>query len=178
MQKIAIIGAHGTGKTQLCRKLWGYCNRMQKPAEMVDEVVRICPLPIHQNQTAATALWIICQQIAFELEAENKNPEFIICDRSVIDPLVYLHCVNPDAVNINVMEFAENYSKTYDKIYLIKPINRKIDEDGYRNTDIAYQFAINAVFQDWLAGRCHFLDASQVFDDDDDGKLCKFITGV
>lgn len=176
MQKIAIIGAHGVGKTELCGKLLRYCKCHNKRSELVKEVVRTCPFPIHEKQSIETTLWIICTQIALELEAEKKHPDFVVCDRSILDPIVYLLSANQNEVNQDVVEFAEKYSKSYDKLYLVKPSNSIMTEDGFRNTDPEFQYSIHAIFTQWLVGRCQIIDQNEIFNDVDDN-LCKRILG-
>jgi nicotinamide riboside kinase len=176
MMKVAVVGAHGVGKTELSNALWSYCNRIGRTAEMVHEVARDCPLPIGDQQTIASTLWICCHQIERELEAEHRQPDYVICDRCILDPIVYLLAYKPDEVYPEVVEFCEHYSKTYDKMVLVRPSNKPIRPDEFRNTDKEEQYMIDNIFTNWVVGRCQLVDSDTIFGSQLD-QLCKQILG-
>lgn len=162
-KKIAIVGAHGVGKTVLCKALHEYANSIEKKNELVSEVVRRCPLKLHEGQTLSTTYWITCAQIQAELEAENKDPEYIFCDRSVFDPLMYHIYWFGDTWIDNLLKVAEEYGKTYDRIYLILPSKKEIEPDGFRSTDKAFQAGVNSLFMSYLSGRCGYVESDEIF---------------
>ena len=164
-KKIAIVGAHGVGKSTLCQALHEYAQSLGKTSELVGEVVRRCPLKIHDQQTIETTYWITCSQIIAELEAQNKEPDYIFCDRSVYDPIMYHQHWYPGLYSgtDEIFEMADVFARSYDRIYLIIPAKKKIEPDGFRSTDKAFQDSVHKIFCDCLAGRCGWIESDEIF---------------
>lgn len=173
MKKIAIVGAHGVGKSILSHALSDYCKSLGKKTELISEVVRRCPLKIHEGQTLQATYWITCSQLQQEIEAENRQPDYIICDRSVFDPLMYHKYWFQDESVDDLLRVVEGFSRTYDRIYLITPSKKAIEPDGFRSTDKAFQGAVNILFMSYLSGRCGYINSEEIFSYSQ--KLCKRI---
>ena len=163
MRKIAVVGAHGVGKTTLCKGLCRECKRSGFTYELVEEVARSCPLPIGPDQGLEATLWILAEQIKREMEATLKKPDFIICDRSALDPLVYLIVSNQEALPTYLIDFCDAYSMNYEDMYLVRPSSLEIKDDGFRNTDKTFQLAINGMFTSWVARTAKFINADEIF---------------
>jgi len=178
MKKIAVVGAHGTGKTTLCCNLMARCQDNQFCVEMIPEIIRMCPLPIHEEQTIESTLWIACRQIELELEAEHRSPDFLICDRTAIDPLVYLWAYHPNEhLDDHMAGFIEDYFRvSYGEIYLVRPSEKKIDNDEFRLMDKEFQYRVHDIFAYWLGGHYTNVDSDDIFGENTD-KLCKKILG-
>jgi len=176
MKKIAIVGAHGVGKTTLVNCLADFTRKKLHPTEIVSEVVRQCPFPIHEGQTMDSTTWIVCSQILAELKAALTCPTYIFCDRSVYDPLVYLLYAKPEIFSQELMEFVESYARTYDKIFLIRPSQKEIVEDGFRSKDKEFQYGINSIFTSWILGKCTILESKEIFEGNNTN-LCAHILG-
>jgi nicotinamide riboside kinase len=162
MKKIAILGAHSVGKTELCNRLVAYCEANNLSVQQVDDVSRECCLTLGEHQTIAETLWLCCRQIQREIEAEIDQPAYVICDRCVLDPIVYLLAYKPDDVYPEVVEFFEHYSKGYDKMVLVRPANTPIRPDEFRKTDRELQYMIDNIFINWIVGRCMILDSETI----------------
>lgn len=174
MKKIAIVGSHGVGKSILSQHLMTYLHKNNLKAKLVSEIVRACPLPIHGGQTPETTLWIVAAQLKAELEACNEKVDYVICDRSAFDPLVY-HCYfSLETLNQKLCDFTEDYLKTYDKLVLVRPSNKAIEADGFRDTNKMTQYEINDIFTSWIVGKCHIIESNEIFETDID-KLCEWI---
>jgi GTPase SAR1 family protein len=165
MKKIAIVGTQGVGKTILSKGLCTYARNNGKTARLVSECVRDCPLPIHEGQGIDTTYWILARQIQAEMEATVDHPDYIICDRSVMDPLVYLLYNEPmlDRLSDELFSFAWKIAESYDKIFLIRPCIREITPDRFRSTDKEYQYCIHSLFMATMVGHCQIIDTKNIF---------------
>lgn len=172
MKKLAIIGAHGVGKKDLCNLLCQMCTQKNITTKIVPDPVGSCPFPLHDKQTISGTLWLCCKQIHLELEREQDNPDLVVCTRSVIDPLVYLLANKPEDVNSDLVTFAESYLKTYDVIYLLKPSSKVSTEDKIEDKE--YQYIIHSIFSNWIVDKCTIID-SEILKTEKVNDLCKNI---
>lgn len=149
--KIGIIGAHGTGKTRFALKMAADLKEAY-PGEqvgIVSEVVRDCPYPVNRDTTWIAQQWIWHMQFIRELEAEGKN-EIIVCDRTVLDSLVYSYVAGlTDWVHANLWDAVE-WMKTYDVVYFLRPGDVPPSDDGFRDVDLAWQKEVDHVFAAWI----------------------------
>ena len=147
--KIAVIGTHSTGKTCLTSKMFAYASKNGINAHYIQEVARSCPLPINDGFTTEAATWIMSKQIALEIEARAKKPDFIICDRSCFDPIVYaIKKFNYPRYRYSLLyQYAQSVLKTYDIIINVRPSSYEIKEDGIRSIDPDFQKDIYDLFE-------------------------------
>ncbi|MEM7813845.1 MAG: AAA family ATPase [Candidatus Aenigmatarchaeota archaeon] len=139
--KIALIGTHGTGKTTLVYELTAELKKHGLNATMCTETARRCPLPINRSATFKSQLWMLATQIKEEIEAE-KDYEFVVCDRSVLDPFVYTCYVLPDAKE-KMWPIVREHLSTYDFLFKTPIIPGYMVKDGVRDTDEGFQRAID-----------------------------------
>lgn len=147
--KIGILGTHGVGKTTLATKFFSYCTERSKNVRIIHEVVRDCPFGLHDNQSVDTVSWITTKQIGLELDAKAKGADIIICDRTSIDPMMYLYAkvgVNIDAYAQSLSEMAHSWLGTYDTLIFVRPTNREIVPDGFRDVNKSFQNAVDLEF--------------------------------
>ena len=133
--KIAFIGSHGVGKTTLCYGLAARLKALDFSLDFVGEVARRCPLPINRGTTLAAQAWILHTQIAEELLATERH-EVVICDRSVLDNLVYLILSAGSQPALDGL--VNHWLSTYDLLILV-PILDDPSADGLRSTDPIFQ---------------------------------------
>lgn len=163
-KKICLVGAHGTGKSTICKKIHKVCyvdysiNVMLIP-EQFREVVKDIPNFKRQTKEITSATYGI--QLYFEnlYAIQGKR---ILCDRSVLDTFVYYDYFNKiglmqelnDCIK-NARDYDELISTfqgalyrmyTYSKIYLIEPSDREIENDGFRLTDKKQQLEVHKLF--------------------------------
>jgi thymidylate kinase len=139
--KVALIGTHGVGKTTLCFELAARLKRRDVNVEMVREVARRCPLPINRETSLASQAWILHTQMAWEIEAVAAN-QLVVCDRSVLDNYCYL--IHAAGHQPSWEELLKAWLPTY--ALLIKvPLWSMPRWDGVRDTDLAFQKAIDAL---------------------------------
>lgn len=188
-KKICIIGAQGVGKTTICNgviinlmqklvnnyqldggisySLESCCNNINKYynlaliPEQFREVVK--DIPNFKNQTEEITLTTYAKQLYLEnlYTAQGKN---ILCDRSVLDTLVYYDYFNKQefgdvcegyfVADLNysdsVLLVAKRHIEIYSKIYLIEPSDRPIEDDGFRLTDKKQQLEVHNLFLEYF----------------------------
>ena len=148
--KLAVIGTHGVGKTTLSLALAAEANKRGRNACHIGEVVRGSPFEINENNSADGAYWIVSTQIRMELEAKARGYQDIICDRSSIDPMIYMSVVGGEydvGLFSSWYNLALSWLHTYDMIVLMKSDNHiSIKPDGVRSTDKKFRDLINDEF--------------------------------
>jgi ABC-type cobalamin/Fe3+-siderophores transport system ATPase subunit len=82
--KLALIGAHGVGKTTLAYEICTLLKKARHDVELATEVMRRSPFPLNEPTTFEEQLWILHTQIAQELDVSTRA-RHLICDRSVLD---------------------------------------------------------------------------------------------
>jgi len=84
--KIGICGVHGAGKTTKAHELRDQYLDAGNTVHVVEEVARTCPL---QLGTIGAQDWIWDHQLAAEKHAMSLDVDVVICDRTVMDNLMY-----------------------------------------------------------------------------------------
>ena len=84
--KIGICGVHGAGKTTKAHELRDQYLDAGNTVHVVEEVARSCPL---QLGTIGAQDWIWDHQLAAEKHAMSLDVDVVICDRTVMDNLMY-----------------------------------------------------------------------------------------
>lgn len=154
--KIAIIGTHGVGKTTLAHMLASYSMRNGKNTKVITEVVRDCPFPINDKSSVEGGYWISSEQIARELKAQAQNYSVIICDRSAIDPVMYLHAHDYENNCRILYEYCSCWMHTYDAIIWVRPDkDHVIIGDGFRDTDTKFQKEVDLQFEKYVHSRIY-----------------------
>jgi len=175
--KIAILGTHGVGKTTLASQLFTYCVRNGKNARFIQEVVRDCPFGLHEKQSIDTVSWIIAKQIGYELDAKARGADVIICDRSAVDPVMYLYVqvgVKVDEYAQNLSDLAHSWLNTYDALIYVRPSDGPILDDGFRSTDERLQRAVDCEFsisikdfsENYPSKQVYYLFSNSIFNSD------------
>jgi nicotinamide riboside kinase len=183
--KIAVIGTHGVGKTTLVHIIAAHLLKQGKSTCVVDEVVRDCPFPINERSTVDGGYWIVTEQISRELTAEAKKYEFIVCDRSAIDPVMYLNAHDFKQHYCDLKDFAMKWMQTYDLIIYVKPMdNSKIMGDGFRDTNKRFQekvddefnLCIDSLFLSYLKMNIYKIDQGEIFTPEINNRLNRIFT--
>jgi len=147
VKKIAFIGTHGTGKTTLAHELVVKLKKKGKHVEFLPEIVRECPFPVNEKATKKAQLWILFTQIIREFEKEEKA-DFLVCDRSILDPYVYY------VRKFGRLKFIEHLVKKHLKTYnlLIKVPMREnfLINDNFRSVDKKFQKEIDELTDRFL----------------------------
>jgi len=135
--KIGLIGTHGTGKTALAGLAEGELKRRGIEVTSVREIstqARKFGLPINEQTTIHSQLWILHQQFAEELALSHKvesRPQYdvIICDRG---PDNYCYLKNSVGEDSYALALTLGHLKKfpYAKLYLLPIVEQKIADDG------------------------------------------------
>ena len=89
--KIGICGVHGAGKTTKAHELRDQYIDVGNTVYVVEEIARSCPL---QLGTIEAQEWVWEHQLAAEKHAMGLGVDVVICDRTVMDNLMYyLHVI-------------------------------------------------------------------------------------
>lgn len=138
--KIAVSGAHSTGKTTYLNKLAEFLNSAEINYRIVGDLAINCPLPILHNHTIESTLWIASKGILKEIEAGNEA-NVVLVDRPIVDCWAYFnvvckgkyHSSNPKLKTLNGM--IKNWLPTYDFIYQTV-INENIPIEDNKGRDL------------------------------------------
>lgn len=159
VKKYAFVGTHGAGKTTLVHALRDRFLRdfPEKKIEVVDEVARSCPFPISDKESGPqgrtnTYVWITCEQLQKEMEAGFKAPDYILCDRSVLDPQMYYNG-EIDRFFSDLQDVADSWTRAqYAKIFVLytEPEMRIID-DNRRCLDTSFRDDVNIKFVNYFS---------------------------
>ena len=166
--KIAIVGTHGIGKTTLAYSIASEAKRKGKNVCIIQEIARRCPFPLNSEQTPDGAEWIISTQISKELTAKADGVEFIVCDRSAYDPICYMKAGKHNPRTYNSMRiYAEEWLRTYDKIFFVTPSGIEIEPDGFRSIDEVFQNKVHKEFLKFFTlfpiGSVQKVESSDIF---------------
>ena len=88
--KIGFTGAQGVGKTTSAYSLSTKLKKLGFDVNIVTEAARSCPFEINENVTVKAQLWIFAKTLEREIES---TAQITICDRTLLDVLVYTHRV-------------------------------------------------------------------------------------
>jgi nicotinamide riboside kinase len=87
--KVLITGAFSTGKSELVSNLAVELDKDGISVTLLSDVARGCPLPLNDEQTDETSVWLAMTQVAREMLAAAENKEIILCDRGIPDILAH-----------------------------------------------------------------------------------------
>jgi predicted ATPase len=141
--KIAFTGTHGTGKTTAAYEWAVQCKKdyPDKSVGIILEVARHSPLPINQNATLESEVWIFSEQIRKEIEYQSRY-DIVVCDRTMFDAIAYAKIAGFPQTAEKMFEYASMLAHTYDEIIFKHTKNNNyLIHDGVRDMD--KQFRIN-----------------------------------
>jgi nicotinamide riboside kinase len=168
--KIGLCGTHNSGKTSLAGELF----RSLPNCRINGSVARTSGLPLNRKSNLTAQIWIVSTRVAREMEQENKEPQFLVCERTTLDDYAYLEYLiekgregvldYSQTIHIGSKEyaldefwsrrdaafsFAKQWMKTYDMIFYLGPV--KLVADGVRSTDDRYQLDIDTIIRRLLS---------------------------
>ncbi len=153
--KIALTGAHGTGKSTLAKFLKEEISKRKKIASVTPEVPRmICETVIDKeyfrrgNNSLLKQSLILLGQLVIE-EQNQKGVDVQICDRTLFDHWAYsLSLFGKEIIKGNYTEIYEKFISqhciSYDKVFYL-PIEFKPLDDGIRESDEKFQSEIDEI---------------------------------
>lgn len=153
-KKIALTGAHGTGKTTLIQALTQRLTERYR-VEACSEVPRILidaagdnTLFQRGNNTFIRQTTIMAGQFEEESRLLKLGPDLLLCDRTIIDHWAYTETLFPsecDALEGRLWKtIVIRWLATYDLILKL-PIEFSIIADGVREDDVSFQRDIDEI---------------------------------
>ncbi|MEK7090921.1 MAG: ATP-binding protein [Patescibacteria group bacterium] len=130
--KIAVVGAHGTGKTTLSRGLVEHFGFNYIP-DIVADAFRL-NFPINEETPPETQLWILSKQ----LEMERNTPLPWVMEKTLWDNIVYGSYSIKNRKVLEVIEDIVERNAKYD-LLLYCPIEFSISDDGLRSLNMDFQ---------------------------------------
>lgn len=165
MMKIAIVGVHSSGKTMMVNLLAKELRARGDDVYVVEEAGRDCPYPVGANTTIQAQEWIFHEQMLREIVAHNGSHDYVLCDRSVMDNIIYFkHLLDStDKYDIPLVSLHEararfvmlyriaiEWMETYDVVYRL-PLNIEwLVGDGTEDVDIQFAKDIDVMFDEML----------------------------
>jgi thymidylate kinase len=151
-KKVAVTGAHGTGKTTLISAVF---NRL-KPEFDVTLTAEVPRLFIEDfgdptffqrgNNSFARQTMILARQIELESHLAQRGHQIILCDRTVVDHWAYTETLFPiDVKTIEGRGWRDMVKRWLDsyKIIVGLPIEFPIELDNVREADEQFQHEID-----------------------------------
>jgi hypothetical protein len=146
--KVAISGAHSTGKSTFISTIADALKVRRIPHDIVSDLAGKCPLPILRQHTVESTMWITTSGIAEEIAAAHRSP-IVLVDRPVMDAWAYLVAAVPTIENSQTVKLRalrnliENWLPTYFRIYQTEiDESLPIDDNQFRDLDPDFRMAV------------------------------------
>ena len=163
MIKFALTGVHGSGKTTLLLAIEKELTERGVTCVCVNEVARGCPMQTGRATSFDAQSWIFTEQLRQELVAMNTDARVVLCDRTLLDNVMYMrrfveHEVIRNDVHVETMRamhhLAVNWAITYDHIVRLQ-INLEwlLERDWGKDTAeniVGFANEIEYRFGDWV----------------------------
>lgn len=181
MIKIAFVGAQSTGKTStmkaverqkhfrdMDRHIWGAFGKIT----MIEEIARICPMPVNRPINQMAQEWMLLKQLELEsfYEGVGGVNHLLLCDRSVLDYFIYYGFGSnydslpsiPELPEISPLYYfgkvLSDYIKTYSLILFFGADKIELIDDGERSMDVEFRKEIDKYFKEYLYGMHNVLE--------------------
>lgn len=155
MIKVALIGAHGTGKTTICHELVSELKKRGLSAHYLVEIAREARkagFKLNEGTTKESQEWILHTQMAKELEfGAAGDVDFLVCDRSVLDN--YIYYLAQFGKHELLDSVVDSWTKTYSFLFKVPINNSYLTPDKVRSTDPVFQKKIDELIEKELKER-------------------------
>jgi len=166
--KVAVIGTHYAGKSTLAARIVTGLKSLGHPARLLPELARECPYMLNECMTVNSQRWLWQQQLNRETEEDLKlsrftRPSILVCDRSVLDPLIYADYMAHTTNGVEAAEYrafvdariqvALEHFSTYDLVFWCRPAEDERDDpedDGFRSIDPFFRKQVDQLFDLWI----------------------------
>lgn len=142
---IAVSAAQGCGKTNITYEIAGFLKKLGKNTVLINEKARECPFPINQTAENRTQSWIAMAQALKELEHMDRY-EYVIADRSVLDPICYSLVIGEqDWICNKLIDYlVAHIDRYYKSLYVLDPVAFSFNtSDGVRDTDENFRMNVH-----------------------------------
>jgi len=151
--KIGITGVHGSGKTTKARELYDHYIDLGRTAILLDEPARKYP---YKLGTVEAQEYIWAKHLMQEKEAMAQDVDVIICDRTVLDNLMYYRDLLRNARDVHrwweLYQDAIEWMPTYTRVIRL-PLNPEWlqADDPIRPKSEEYALRIDALFDRFVS---------------------------
>lgn len=146
MPRIAIGGAHGSGKTTFCHRL---IEALGGAPVLVPDIARSCTLPVGGVSNTEAQTWVLRQQLELE-SIFAASDDIVIFDGFSGGHLAYFH--HWQGWDPDLESRARTSSEGLDRIFWLPPRPEFLIADGLRPVDPAFQRTIADRQLDILTG--------------------------
>lgn len=139
-----MMGAHGTGKTTICRGIaqelgWNFIP------DIVADAFRL-KFTINEDTPPESQFWILSKQ----LELERNTPSPWIMEKSLWDNIVYGSFSIKDKEVLSVIQKIVDVNAKYDLVFYL-PIEFPIPDDGLRSLNTDFQRFVDKQLRVYLS---------------------------
>lgn len=155
--KLALTGAHSTGKSTLLRGIVERCSDLR--IGTIEEVARKIikrGFPMGKASTPASYMNFVNDQLRAERLAVSEGFDYIISDRTILDAVAY-SLVNKDVLNspvpdyvIQMLHEVWRIEASFYDLYVYFPIEFSMVSDGIRDEGEDYRHQIDARIEELL----------------------------
>lgn len=153
LMKIAIIGAHSTGKTTLLNHLNTRILSEGLTTIVLPEYARLCPFPIDEKTTLDAQQWIQEQQMNEEYAIDHTD-KILLCDRATIDNFAYfLRAAQLQGKEQTIEAWerkAAEHMASYDMVFKTTKLHIAPEDDGKRSTNEEFRNEIDILIHELL----------------------------
>lgn len=152
MKKIAFVVTSCTGKTSLLNRL-RLKYQTNNQIIFIDEAFRkyFTQNPnIKKRFVGDVQKEVLRLTLSQEKKAHDSKVEFIFCDGSVIDPIVYIKLQGFEKEYQGLFEVIKSWIKLYDSIFLLDPTNVPFQNDEIRKESEMERLLIHGAFLDFF----------------------------
>lgn len=142
--RIAVVGAHGTGKTTVCREIAQILKYNYIP-DIVAEAFRL-KFTINEETPPESQFWILSKQ----LELERNTPESWVMEKSLWDNVIYGSFSIKDKEVLSVIQKIVDANAKYDFVFYL-PIEFPISDDGLRSLNVDFQRFVDQQLLEYLS---------------------------
>ena len=149
---ISFTGAQSTGKTTLLNSIKDFNPYLDSIDEVTRRIKREYNLPINEDGGDITQTMIMSDHIA---NIFRKYDSDVIFDRCALDGVVYTQWLyNKGKVSKEVLQWAKKIYNTlidkYDAIFVTRPEDVPLVDDGERSVDIDFREEIIDIFNMYI----------------------------
>lgn len=164
--KIAIVGAHGSGKSTIISSVYSELKKDDYRVFVAPEVARSSLYLAANEKTPKMQMDLFGRQISSEM-TNSRNCDILLCDRSLFDILMYTRIFFEEEAEgmsyaDSMSSFCKAYSHSYDHIFMtsklyspelikdeIRPKNKELQEKAKgKLKDILDEFSVNYTILD------------------------------
>ena len=157
--KLALSGAHGTGKTTLIKAVHDYL-KVDREIEICREVPRVIGEVVEDkeyfrrgNNTELRQCTIFLFQVMEDFFVSSRA-DISLSDRTMVDHLAYTEILFPEFSTTSeyrvISNAVQRWLSTYDHIVKV-PIEFQVEDDGTREADLEFQKAIDTKIDELYA---------------------------